>query len=227
MSNDIAINNPAQLMQIAVEQNADVDKLEKLMELQERWNAGQAKTAYYEAFTKFQSELPVIEKKKAGHNIKYAPLSDIIEQIKPMLLTNGLSFRFEQDHSDGIQVTCVVTHSAGHSERTTMKALADTSGSKNSVQAIASTVTYLSRYTLTSALGISTADEDMDGRLPPPEIITEEQAAELKSLLMETESDVKAFCKSFGCQSVDLLPAKAYKRAKAMITVKLERKNGK
>lgn len=224
MSNEVAIQNPAQLMQIAVEKDADVDKLEKLMQLQERWNAGQAKTGFYEAFTKFQSELPVIEKRKTAHNTKYAPLSDIVEQIKPMLLANGLSFRFEQNHSDGIEVTCVVTHSLGHSERTTMKASADTSGSKNSVQAIASTVTYLSRYTLTSALGISTADEDMDGRLPPPEIITEEQASELKGLLQEVDANVKAFCQSFGCGSVDLLPAKSYKRAKAMINAKKDSK---
>jgi hypothetical protein len=223
MSNEIATTSPSQLMQIAVEQNADVDKLEKLMELQERWNAGQAKSAYYESFTQFQSELPVIEKKKSGHNIKYAPLSDIVEQIKPLLVKHGLSFRFEQNHSEGIEVTCIVTHSAGHSERTTMKAAADTSGSKNSVQAIASTVTYLSRYTLCSAFGITTADEDMDGRLPPPEIVTEAQAKEIKDLLQETDSDVKAFCKSFGCASVDMLPAKSYTRAKAMINAKKDK----
>ena len=213
-------NSPAQLLQIAVEQGADVDKLEKLMTMQERWNAGQAKTAFYEAFSQFQSEAPSIKKKKNAHNTKYAPLSDIVEQIKPYLQKNKLTFRFEQDHNDGIQVTCIITHSAGHSETATMKAAADTSGSKNSVQAIASTVTYLSRYTLTSALGITTADEDMDGRLPPPEIISEEQAAGLKELLKETKSDVKAFCKNFGCQSVDMLAAKQYARAKAMINAK-------
>jgi hypothetical protein len=39
-----AINNsPAQLLQIAVENGADVDKLGKLMDMQERWNAAQAK----------------------------------------------------------------------------------------------------------------------------------------------------------------------------------------
>jgi hypothetical protein len=224
MSSELVVSNPAQLMQIAVEKNVDVEKMEKIMEMQERYNAGQAKTAFYQAFTKFQSELPVIKKRKKGHNTSYAPLSDIIEQIKPMMLGNGISFRFEQNHSDGIEVTCVVTHALGHSERTTMKATADTSGSKNSVQAIASTVTYLSRYTLTSALGIATADEDMDGRLPPPEIVTEDQAAELKSLLAETESDVKKFCTGFKCQSVDLLPAKEYGRAKAMINAKKDKK---
>lgn len=222
MSNEIQVmnNSPAQLLQVAVEKGADIPMLEKLMDMQDRWNATQAKTAFYEAFTGFQSEVPAITKKKKGHNIKYAPLSDIVEQIKPFLVKHGLSYRFEQDHGETIQVTCIVTHKEGHSECATMKAGADTSGSKNTVQAIASTVTYLSRYTLTSVLGITTADEDMDGRLPPPEIITEEQAAELKAMLQETDSDVKKFCSKFGCQSVDMLPAKTYARAKAMINAK-------
>ena len=50
--------------------------------------------------------------------------------------------------------------------------------------------------------------------------MTEEQAAELKALLAETESDVKKFCNGFGCKSVDLLQAKQYTRAKAMINAK-------
>ena len=217
-------SSPAQLLQVAVEKGADIPMMEKLMDMQDRWNATQAKAAFYESFTGFQSEVPAITKKKKGHNIKYAPLSDIVEQIKPFLNKFGLSYRFEQDHGETIQVTCIVTHKAGHSESATMKAGADTSGSKNTVQAIASTVTYLSRYTLTSVLGITTADEDMDGRLPPPEIIDEHMAAELKGLLKETESDVKKFCATFGCQSVDMLAAKQYKRAKAMLNTKLESK---
>ena len=46
-----------------------------------------------------------------------------------------------------------------------MTALADKTGSKNAVQAIGSTVTYLQRYTLIGALGITTADDDMDARI--------------------------------------------------------------
>ena len=226
MSKDLQVinNSPAQLLQVAVEKGADVAMMERLMDMQDRHNAGLAKTAFYEAFAGFQAEMPTIEKRKQGHNYKYAPLSDIVEQLKLVIRKFDLSYRFEQNHKDGIELTCIVTHIAGHSERTTMSAAADTSGSKNSVQAIASTVTYLSRYTFCGALGITTADEDMDGRLPPPEIISEEQAEELKELLKETKSDVKKFCSSFGCASVDLLQAKQFSRAKAMINAKKESK---
>ena len=47
-----------------------------------------------------------------------------------------------------------------------MEVQADKSGSKNVIQAVGSAVTYGQRYTLIGALGITTADEDIDGRLP-------------------------------------------------------------
>lgn len=157
---------PSQLMQLAVEKNAGVEQLEKLMDLQFRWEAEQAKKAFQQALTDFQKKCPVIEKKKSGHHYMYAPLCDIVAQVKNLLSECGLSYRFEQAHLEGqFQVTCVVTHVNGHSERTTMEAAPDTSGSKNDVQAIGSTVTYLQRYTLIGALGITTADSDMDGRI--------------------------------------------------------------
>jgi len=162
----VAKVNPMQLMQVAVESNADLDKLEKLMNLQERWEAGEAKKLFYAAMAEFQRNCPDIKKLKKGHNYMYAPLGDIMAQIREPLFDCGLSIRFEQDHSSGITVTCIVTHKGGHSERTTMTGSADTTGSKNGIQAIGSTVTYLQRYTVIGALGITTADADMDGRLP-------------------------------------------------------------
>jgi hypothetical protein len=45
-----------------------------------------------------------------------------------------------------------------------MSAGADSTGNKNNIQSIGSTRTYLQRYTLVGALGLSTADEDNDGK---------------------------------------------------------------
>ncbi len=163
---EIALNSPNALIEMAISQGADVDKLERLMQMKERWDIGQAKKAYFEAISEFQSICPVITKNKQGHNYFYAPLSDIIAQIREPLKTCGLSYRFSQDHKDGIEVTCHVTHIHGHSETSSMSAPLDTSGSKNAVQSVGSTVTYLQRYTLLNVLGIATADSDMDGRLP-------------------------------------------------------------
>ena len=165
-TNQVSSVNPMHLMQIAVESDAGLDKLEKLMALQERYEANQAKKYFYEAMANFQRMCPDIKKLKKGHNYMYAPLGDIMAQIREPLFECGLSIRFEQDHSNGITVTCIVTHKGGHSEKTTMTGGADSSGSKNAIQAIGSTVTYLQRYTVIGSLGITTADADIDGRLP-------------------------------------------------------------
>ena len=158
---------PMQMLNTAVSQGADLDKLEKLMNLQERWENSEAKKAFNEALAGFQAELGPIIKKREGHNCSYADIDDIAQAIRPILDAFGLAYRFEQfQENNAITVTCIVTHTKGHRESATLTALSDTSGGKNAIQAMASTVTYLRRYTLTGALGITTGSDDNDGGKP-------------------------------------------------------------
>jgi len=167
-------NDPMSLIELAIQGDIDVEKLDKLMSLQERWDSQQAKKAFYEAFCKFQSDLPIIKKKgkvdfehKQGGGkteYTYARLEDIETAIKPLLAKHSLSYRFEQINTDGITVKCIITHRDGHSESNKLTAFADQSGKKNAIQATASTVSYLRRYTLTGGFGICVSDEDDDGQ---------------------------------------------------------------
>lgn len=165
------VQNPNELLAQAIEKGLDVESLGKLMALQERWEANQARKSFFEAFTKFQSTCPEIRKSKnvAFKEVKYnyAPLSDITRQISDHLEKNQLSYRWEiQDTEKEIQVTCLISHIDGHTERTTMMASPDTTGSKNVIQARGSAIEYLKRYTLIGALGLSTTDSDVDGQMP-------------------------------------------------------------
>lgn len=170
---------PAQMLSMAVEQGADLDKLEKLMELQDRWEASQAKKAYVVAMSEFRRECPTIEKTRSGHNTKYAGLSESIDQIKSLLAQCGLSHSWRTEQSDAlVKVTCTVTHIEGHSENTSLSGAPDTSGSKNSIQAIGSTVSYLQRYTLFAILGLASQEMDTDGQMDtPPDAIEQIQSA--------------------------------------------------
>lgn len=175
MEQALTIQQPADLIAQAIEKGLGVDELGKLMELQERWEANQARKLFFEAFSGFQSQCPDIRKSKevsfGQTKYNYAPLSDITRQIGKVLKDNDLSYRWEiQDTATEIKVTCLVSHINGHTERTTMLASPDTSGSKNPIQARGSAIEYLKRYTLIGALGISTADSDIDGRLPELDI---------------------------------------------------------
>lgn len=210
--------SPMRLVEMAIQSNADIEKLEKLMDLQDRWEAGNAKKQFLLAMAKFQSICPDIIKMKKAHNSNYAPLGDIVNQIREPLSSCGMSYRFEQDHTGGINVKCIVSHCDGHSESTQMSAPADSSGSKNGIQAIASTVTYLSRYTLTAALGIVTADADMDGRLPtdPMNVISDEQVQELIPLLCDesghyTQKGTKV-CQAFKFTNINEIKPKDFQK---------------
>lgn len=178
---------PAALVALAVQQNFDIEKLERLLNLQREWQREEARRAFFNALSKFQSELPPIcrsdrvDAGRAGKR-KYASLGTINEAIRPYLYANGLSFRFAQRQSpEGITVTCIVSHRDGHSEETTLTAGADASGGKNAIQSVGSTVTYLERYTLTAALGLTTVEDDDDGEqtpaeVPPPSAVTPQPA---------------------------------------------------
>jgi len=159
----VAPTTPATLLQLAVEQGADLDRLEKLMALQQNWEANEARKAFASAMTGFRADCPEIDKNAKGHNSKYATLAHTISLIKEPLSKHGLSHNWKTEQTeDLISVTCCVTHQLGHQECTSMNALSDTSGSKNAIQALGSTVTYLQRYTLYAILGLASASEDDD-----------------------------------------------------------------
>lgn len=166
---------PHELIALAIEKGLDVSSLEKLMDLKERHEANEARKRFFEAFTAFQSNCPDLRKTKQVKfnqtEYHYAPLADITRQISKVLKSNELSYRWEiQDDQTQMKVTCLVSHIDGHTERTTMSANADTSGAKNAIQARGSAIEYLKRYTLIGALGLSTADSDIDGRMPNVDI---------------------------------------------------------
>lgn len=168
-------STPSDLLRIAVETGADIEKLEKLMMLQERWETGMARKAYVEAMTEFKKHAPTILKDKqvsfTGTSYSHAQLGSICEAVIPALAKHGISHRWDTKQPDNgmIMVSCVLTHMLGHSEETALQAPPDNSGKKNTIQQIASTVTYLQRYTLLAACGLSTNDmPDDDGRGATP-----------------------------------------------------------
>lgn len=166
--------NPLALINIALEKGMDVDKLTRLFDLQERWEKKEAEKSFLASFANFQRTCPKIRKTKmvdfqtkTGGRLKYsyAPLSEITEQIKEALTSNMLSYRWEfSEEKSLISCKCIVSHADGHSKISEFSAPKDDSGQKNAIQQIGSTHTYLQRYTLIGALGISSADDDVDGR---------------------------------------------------------------
>lgn len=171
---------PADLISQAIAQpNFDIEKLERLLAMKERWDKEQARKAFFESLSEFQTECPELRKgkkvsfttTKGVTEYHYAPLADIDRQIKPLMKRCGLTKRWEITEIDKrIKVKFIVTHTDGHSEVTEMESFADTTGSKNDIQAKGSAIEYMKRYTLIGGLGLTTTDSDIDGRLPELDI---------------------------------------------------------
>lgn len=163
---------PATILQLAVSRGADIAQLSQLLDLQMRWEADNARKAFTLAMTQFKENPPEIVKdklvdfpSKGGRTTYYhATLASVVDAAIKGLAAVGISHRWEADQANGvIAVTCVLTHRLGHSERVRMEAGADNSGGKNSIQAVASSSTYLQRYTLLAITGLATKDQDDDG----------------------------------------------------------------
>lgn len=224
MTNDIAKtngNSPAEMIRMAVEGNADLDKLEKLLTIQERWEAGEARKAYHKAMADFKANPPKIDKdKKVGYttqkgNVGYAhaSLANVTDKISTELSKHGLSASWATKQNGQVMVTCKITHVKGHSEETTLSAPADVSGAKNAIQAIGSTITYLERYTLLALAGLATHDMDDDGIAAATECINEKQANQILDLIATKAVDMPKFLEYMKIESIEQMPLKKFNQA--------------
>ena len=213
---------PAQLVQVAVQRGDNLEYVRELMQLEREWKADRAREAYIRAMSAFKAEPLKLTKDKHVQfttsrgvtEYNHATLAQVVDAVVASLSRHGLSHRWEtQQEANKITVTCVITHELGHSERTTLFAAPDDSGGKNSIQAIGSTVSYLQRYTLMAATGLAARDMDNDGRSagkPPEDKITDEQLADLKSLMQEVGADEAAFLKVCKLDAFENMPASKY-----------------
>uniref|UniRef100_A0A6H1ZFJ8 Putative Erf family protein n=1 Tax=viral metagenome TaxID=1070528 RepID=A0A6H1ZFJ8_9ZZZZ len=167
-------NQPMPLIQMAIEKGASIEALEKLMNLQERWEANQAKKAFNEAMAGFQGECPIIKKKKDGGTTeggkvayKYAELGMIVSQVSPILQKYGLSYSFKTEFPVGkVKAICIAKHLLGHSEPTEVEMpLATKTKIMNDPQQTGATITYAKRYSFCNAFGIMTEGEDIDAQV--------------------------------------------------------------
>lgn len=154
---------------VALNPNADIAKMEKLMDMQERVMNREEEKAFYADLAAMQPELPRVIKSKDGHNSKYAPLEDINDAIRPAIQKYGFAviFNIEQKEKT-VDITTTLAHRRGHTQSLTIPLALDTSGSKNAVQAVGSTISYGKRYGICAILNISTGD-DNDGNGPQAE----------------------------------------------------------
>lgn len=223
IQNSISDTSPKAMIQMAIEKDSDLEKLEKLLELQQKWEANEARKAYNKAMAKFKSNPPKIDKDKKINYMSskgkvgyaHASLYNVIDKISTELSKHGLSASWLTKQNGKIVVTCKITHEMGHFEETSLSADADNSGSKNSIQAIGSTITYLERYTLLALTGLATHDQDDDGLNSAK--IDESKLSKIKALIDETNTDIDKFLKYMNVEKLEDIPELEFVKAKVAL----------
>lgn len=168
----------ALIERVLLDPRFDVAKLDQLLAVRTRYEATEQRKLFVAAMAAFKANPPQINKDKRvfypGRDGKpatefwHASLGSMAQAISRAMAAHQLAFRWDvqQDLKDGgrVTVSCILSHAAGHEERVTLSGSPDTTGSKNNLQAVGSTVRYLQRYTLETAAGLAAQDlEDDDG----------------------------------------------------------------
>lgn len=215
--------NPMEVLALMIQRGAEMTVVEKMMDLQDRWEAKQARRAFDAAISEAKAKIkPIIRNRevdftsqKGRTNYRHEDFAAIAAHVDPILAEHGLSYR-HRPHQDGkmLTITCILSHRDGHSEESSLSAMNDESGNKNGIQGIGSTSSYLQRYTLKLALGLAVAhDDDGRGGSQDEDFISEKQAADLQALIDEVKADKAAFLRFCKVESLEDLPANKYAQA--------------
>ena len=180
----IAAQSPMGMMLAAMSQGASLEQVEKMMDLQDRWERKEAEKSYNAAFAAFKAEaVRIIKGRKVTdgplRGKEYAELHDVVDAVTPALSRHGLStaWKLTKDDPQWLEITCTLKHVGGHSESVSMGGPPDAGGAKNALQARASTKSYLERYTLKAICGVAEGGDDSDGNTPAPTVPLELLAA--------------------------------------------------
>ena len=208
--------SPAGIIANAAANGQDISKLEKILELQIRYEENEAKKAYHKAMAAFKANPPDIEKdarvrfstQKGKTEYNHATLANVTSKINAALAKHGLHASWKQSQGDGLlTVTCYITHELGHSESTSLTAGLDQSGGKNNIQALGSTNSYLERYTVLALTGLATREADDDGVTSEVvEYVTGKNLSHIKKLHKEVVTKPDQFLAAAKIESLDKIP---------------------
>jgi hypothetical protein len=157
----------------AIDKGVSVETMEKLLAMRRELHTEWAKRRFDEAMAAFQAECPVIEKtktvdfvsKRTGQRTayRYAPLDEIVRQVKEKITGYGFSYTIETEHRDREIVSIVtVQHVDGYAKTSRFAVPIDSEAFMNAQQQYAAASTFGKRYAFCNAFGILTGDEDTD-----------------------------------------------------------------
>lgn len=215
------------VIQRAIENGIDPAKLEKMLDLHDRWTQARAKERFAEALAAFQRDMPQVKKRrttKGGKfNFQYASLDDVMKAAQPLLAAHGISIRFDSERTGAdavavINVSLTITVGS-HSEVSRFGCPIPRDLNASEPQKWGAALSYAKRYALCAALNIVVTDED-DDAAGVVDTITATQMIELESLIQQTGTNLTRFLEWAECESLDRMARSRFDKALAFLKQK-------
>lgn len=217
----------------AADPNTDVDKLERLLAMQERVLAREAEQAFNAALLAAQEEIKPIVKNRQNPETKskYADLMALADGLDPIMRKHGFSQTFGTTDCPvpaHYRVTCAMSHTAGHTRNYQADVPIDNTGPKGGqnktlTHGFGSALSYGRRYLKLLIADAPTTDDDGNaaGR---GATIDDQQLACIQNMASSAGADLKRFCSFFKIEAVPQLPAQRFTEAVNMLSQKLAQK---
>lgn len=209
----------------ASDPKCDTNKMEALERMVDKMKAEEAHVAFVEAFGDMQDELPIIDatgrieipakegsRSRRDQSTPYAKYPEIMKVVKPILKTHGFRLLILSEpgvNNVGVAVRAKLSRvhetqfgRAVHVETSVIAAPLETSGSKNNVQGVGSSLSYCKRYAVILILNIishAKEDDDHDGHDPEKVARAQEKRAALNQAISKDQiKELRATMKDCG-----------------------------
>lgn len=209
--------------------SVDIDKMERLIAMQERIQARQAEVAFNEAMNACQAEMRPISADATNPQTKsrYASYPQLDKALRPIYTRHGFSLSFDEGDSpkpEHVRVICYVSHNAGFSRTYRRDMPADGKGAKGGdvmtkTHAAGAAGSYGARYLLKGIFNVAVGEDDEDGNIPVAPINTQ-QAEVINGLADAVGADKIAFCRYLKVSSIRDIRGDRYTEAVNMLSQK-------
>jgi len=235
-------SSPVEMVQILLEKGIKPEDLEKMLTLQERYEATQARKAYNDSMVNVHKHIKSVAKtlKNPQTHSNYASLDNIVCATKAVYTEEGFSISFyegDTDKPEHVRVCADVIHRLGHKETYHYDVPMDGKGLKGNsnmtaIHAKASSVSYARRYLMCMIWNIPTGDDDGNaaGQAGQAvEYIDEGQLSQIVDYINDESKGINkgGFLKYMGIESADKMPKKDFPKAMAVFKKREEQKGEK
>ena len=209
------------------------DALRVIAELAWKDQDRQAVRAFNEALAAFHEACPPIKAETYGkimdrEGVKivvdwwYTKLPKLAAQVRPVLKEFGFTFSFDTKLDGGvIEGSCTLKHVLGHEQTSRSYCPTESSNRTSPAHKWTAAESNAKRRALIDVLGVTPQDEPDENT--PADLVTEDQARELDTLIASSGASLGKFLHVFDVETTEQMPARKFAAAKQMLIEKASR----